>query len=104
MAYRLQLVAFRIADIGAVIVGVIMGAEPRRALVAAAIGKRRGMKGIDRCPVGGDEGDVGAIADRHRFAIKGRADENLGASRRAIALPSLCRTKPGCPSTAMIAS
>jgi hypothetical protein len=45
MTDRLDLVAVRVADIGAVIVGVIMGPKARRSLVTAAIGQGGGADG-----------------------------------------------------------
>jgi len=47
MTGRLDLVAVRVADIGAVIVGVIMGPKARRSLVTAAIGQGGGVEGAD---------------------------------------------------------
>ena len=57
MADSLNVVAIRVNDIPAVVVGVIARAETKRTIVPSASGKGRGVEGIDgravwRCVVG----------------------------------------------------
>ena len=58
MADRLDIVAVGVQHEGAIVIGVILRPETRRAIVATA--RRHGglMKGVDLGPVAGDKGDV----------------------------------------------
>ena len=52
----LDAVPVRVADKGSVVVGVVVGAEPGRAVVLAAGADRRRVEGVDRVAVGCGEG------------------------------------------------
>ena len=55
VTHRLDIVAIGIEHKGAVVVRMIVGAQPRRAIVAGAGGKCRAIKGVDGAAiVGGD--------------------------------------------------
>ena len=58
MADSLYVVAIRVKDIRAVVVGVVAGAKTRRTVVAATRGKGRGVEGIDDRAVWRGKGDV----------------------------------------------
>src|SRR5882724_1777767 len=58
-----DIVAVGIEHEGAVIIGMIMRPEPRRAVVAAARRHRRRVEGIDQCTGIGGEGDMSPLAD-----------------------------------------
>ena len=59
MADRLDIVAVGVPHEGAVIVGVILGPDPRRVEHLGSAGHGRVEEGPHRGPVGGDEGQVG---------------------------------------------
>ena len=58
MAHRLDVIAVRVEDEGGVVVRVVFGPETRLSIVTAAGRQGRAVKGVDRIPVGGGEGDV----------------------------------------------
>src|SRR5262245_33964190 len=79
MADGLDIVAVGIEDEGAVIVGMIMRPDARRAVVSAACRDRRAIKGVDGGPVRRCEGDVDMIAERSaradpEFRLAGRPE------------------------------
>ena len=101
-----DLVAVEIADICAVVVGVVVRAEPGRAAAGAAGGQGRRVKGADGRSVLGDEGDGLAIAGGSGPAVD-RAHEvdmrgHLGA--RGIADEPVLRLVRAKPSVAMTGS
>src|SRR5215510_3703396 len=90
VADRLDVVAVGIEHESAVVVGVIVRPQPRRAVVLATGGERRAMEGVDRGAVLGGDGDV-EDASQTSFA----ADPEIGlavgpeARRRRLALGML---------------
>ena len=97
MTHRLQLVAVRIADIGTVVVGVIMETQSRRAFVASAMVERGGMERIDGCLVTDQIGDLDPVARGRGCAIKGGAVKGLGPAGSPKAIPVSCSNNSGCP-------
>lgn len=61
-----------------------MRAQPRRAFIAAAMGKGRGMEGIDLRAGFGEEGGMDTVAGFGGLAVERREDENLRAFFLAI--------------------
>src|SRR5688500_6105217 len=59
MAHRIDIVAVEVGDECAVVVGVIVGAQARRAVVAASRGKTGGVEGVHLGAAVGNEGDMG---------------------------------------------
>ena len=64
VAACLQLVAVRVARIGAVVVAVVVRARARRAFVAAAMGEDRGVEFPHRRAARRQKRDMAAIAGR----------------------------------------
>jgi hypothetical protein len=58
MADGFDIVAVRVEGEGAVIVGVVVGAQPRLTIVLPALGQGRGMEGIYSGTVLGTKGDM----------------------------------------------
>lgn len=80
MADRLDVVAVGVEDEGAVVVGVIVGAQAGSPVLGAAGGERGGVEGIDFVGRAGGEGEVDA-ADRGT-AAGGEPKEGLATSLR----------------------
>ena len=69
MAHGLDIVAVGVEHEGAVIVGVIMGAQARRPVVLGAGGESGAIEGVDRLSGLGGESDVDmAAGERGRLA------------------------------------
>src|SRR5262249_51815097 len=85
MAYGLDAVAVRIEYEGAVVVGVVVRAQPRRAVVASAFGQCRGVKSLDRLAIGSTEAEMRAGNGRSDvgFACDGEFHAE-GARHRAV--------------------
>jgi len=84
---RLGVVAVRVVHEGGVVVGVVEGAEPGRAVVGATSGDRRCVEGLDRLAVGGLEGDVNRARRRALANPEGRLAVTAEASDSALELP-----------------
>src|SRR5579871_507737 len=69
-----QLVAVRITQIGAATI-FDTGAGPWSPGIRTAVCEARGVPGIDRVIVRGDQQDRSTIGMRGRFAVGGRADD-----------------------------
>lgn len=74
MAHRLGIVAVGIEDEGRVIIGVILGSQPRRSIIGAA--------GLERCSI--EDVDRGAGL---------RNEGNMHRPARGLALPNSDRTE-----------
>src|SRR4051794_38750547 len=83
MTDRLELVSIGIADIGAVIMGVITRPQPRRALVDTTMSERRCVERIDRRAIPGDESRMRPIAGMCVATVERADDEQLEARKLA---------------------
>ena len=89
MVDGLDIVAVGVKDKGAVIAGVVMRPQARRAIVAPARRQRRLVKGIDRGPVGRGKGDMAIARGRRR-----RSDPE---KRHAVPAIAQMRAMPDTP-------
>jgi hypothetical protein len=87
VAAHAEFVSVRIAEVGAIVVRVVVGPEARRAVAGAAVGQRGGVRAVHGGAVGGQQRHHLAVADRGCMAVEGRADQEQGA-RRIGALPA----------------
>jgi len=75
MAGDTDLIALRISEVRAVVVGVVLRSQTRRSFVFAAECERRSVSRIDLAPVCGKERNHLAIAWLMRILVVWRADE-----------------------------
>ena len=85
VADRLNLVAVGIADIGAVIVRMIVLAKTRRAFIRSAMRKRGCVEGIDLIAAFRKKGNMCAVANGRGLAVERFHDPHLIAMGVAIA-------------------
>jgi len=88
-----ELVAVRVANIGAIIIGMIMRPQTRLALVAAARGQGGRMKTVDREAIIGRKSDHRSITGSGGLAIEWPADTDKlrpGLIVKAAIARSLC--------------
>ena len=89
MAADADLVAVGIAEVGAIVIGMIVRPRTRRSLVAAAAGKRAGVAGIDGRPGGREQRDHLAVSRRRRHRR-----HPAGRSGRAAVPPPSASSPP----------
>lgn len=69
MTHDAQFVAVRVANIGTVVSVVVVWAQTWCALVAAAVGKRKCMAGINQRPIRGLERDHATVSNSRRSPV-----------------------------------
>ena len=80
MTDSLKLVPIRVADISAIIVWMIMGAEARCAFIGSTVSKRCGVEGIYRFARVRNKGNVRAVPEGRGLPVKCRTDKQLGTN------------------------
>ena len=89
MAHCLNAMTVGVQHERAVIVGVILGSQPRDAIIAPASGKRRRIKGVYRRATGSAEAEMGTrnrgfdhgfVGDRKFDAERARCSTIIGAT------------------------
>ena len=78
MATGLKLVAVKIAQVGAIVVLVVVGTRARRAFVLGSKRESARVEGVDRPPGRRQDGHVSAVPCRGFPFVKGQADEQTG--------------------------
>jgi hypothetical protein len=71
-----ELVAIRVAEIRAIVVGVIMRSQSRLALALSTVSDGPGVAPVNGIPAGGEQRDHLPIARRSALAIVGMADKD----------------------------
>jgi len=82
-----DLVAFRVSEVGAIVVGVVLGPQARSTLRCASARQCHGISLIDRLAAPCEESDHLTVADHVRFIVIGLSNEEERAWFR-MRLPS----------------